>query len=256
MCQYRRMRDETNSGASRLNSQLAQAARDLQDESDTQHTLDRSLAIATQLIPGCDFAGVSIVHRSRPIDTPALTDDIVRRVDQLQYGLQEGPCLDAIWTHETVRSPELAKEQRWPRWAPQVAEMGIASMLCLQLYTSQDTLGALNLLSKQVDAFDDEDVSTATHLAAHLSVALADSQHADSLHSASRIRTTIGQAEGILMERFSLTANHAFDVLSRVSKDRNAKLYQVADELVRTRETPGGESTRADLASPTDPWLL
>jgi GAF domain-containing protein len=235
-----------------LHGQFAQAARDLQGEGDTQHTLDRAVAIATQLITGCDYAGVSIVHADRTIDTPARTAALVAEVDRLQYAVGQGPCLDAIRVAETVSSPDLAQEQRWPRWAPRVAELGITSMLCVRLYTSRDTLGALNLLSKTQDAFDQDDVTTASHLAAHLAVALAESQHAEELHSGALNRTVIGQAEGILMERFLLAPSRAFEVLSRVAQEQGAPLHRVAAELIRTRVTPGGEPTDADLRHPSN----
>jgi GAF domain-containing protein len=238
-----------------LHGQFAQAARDLQGEGDTQHTLDRAVAIATRLIPGCDVAGVSIVHADGTIDTPARTATLVAEVDRLQYAVRQGPCLDAIRVAETVSSPDLTREQRWPLWAPRVAGLGIASMLCVRLYTSRDTLGALNLLSRTRDAFDQDDVTTASHLAAHLAVALAESQHAEELHSGALNRTVIGQAEGILMERFSLTPSGAFEVLSRVAQEHGAALHRVAAELVRTRLTPGGESTDADLRHPSSPWM-
>lgn len=238
-----------------LQGQFAQAARDLQGEGDTQHTLDRAVTIATQLILGCDFAGVSIVHADRTIDTPARTAPIVAEVDRLQYRVGQGPCLDAIRLAETVTSVDLTREERWPRWAPRVAELGIVSMLCVRLYTSRDTLGALNLLSQTPNAFDDDDATTASHLAAHLAVALAESQHADDLHSGALNRTVIGQAEGILMERFSLTSSHSFEVLSRVAQEQGAPLHRVAAQLISTRETPGGESTDSDLRHPRKPPL-
>jgi AmiR/NasT family two-component response regulator len=52
-------------------------------------------------------------------------------------------------------------------------------------------------------------------------------------------RTVIGQAQGILMERFNVDGQQAFSVLRRVSQQHNVKVLRVADELVRTRETPG-----------------
>ena len=222
-----------------LDQQLADTARSLQAETSTQRTLERCVALATELIDGCDYAGVSIVHRRAPIETPAATDPLVLRGDALQYELQEGPCLDAIWNEETVHSPDLAGEQRWPRWAPRVmAELGVGSMLSFQLYTTADTLGALNMYSKRADAFDEDDVNAGILLAAQGAVALAESQQAAQLQNAALNRTIIGQAEGILMERFQITADQAFAVLRRVSQDNNVKLYQVASELVVTREIP------------------
>jgi transcriptional regulator with GAF, ATPase, and Fis domain len=236
--------------SSALNEQLADAARALQAETSTQRTLERCVALATSLIEGCDYAGISFVRRKAPIETPAATDPLVLRGDELQYSLQEGPCLDAIWEHETVHSPNLATEQRWPHWAPKVVEeLGVASMLSFQLYTSQDTLGALNMYSKRVDAFDEDDFNAGMVLAAQGAVALAESQATEQWQNAALNRTIIGQAEGILMERLALTADQAFAVLRRVSQQNNAKLYQVAGELVLTREIPGA-AMRDSATSP------
>lgn len=231
-----------------LNEELANAARALHAEGDTQHLLNRCVALATELIDGCDYAGVSVVHRKAPIDTPAATDPLVVRGDQLQYDLQEGPCLDSIWDSETVHSRNLAEEQRWPRWAPAVMqELGVASMLSFQLYTDQDTLGALNLYSTTVDAFDDDDINAGFLLAAHSAVALAAAHNAEHLQAAAVSRTIIGQAQGILMERFGLTADRAFVVLRRVSQSRQVKLHQVANELVATRVLPAAVVTGSRL---------
>jgi len=253
LCHYRRMAHGDANLV--LLRQFAQAARDLQGEGDTQHTLDRGVSIATELIPFCDYAGVSVVHAEGRIDTPARTSELVVEVDRLQYAVGEGPCLDAIRVAETVTSGDLSTEQRWPRWASRVARLGVASMLCVRLYTSRDTLGALNLLSRTQDGFSEDDATTASHLAAHLAVALAESLHADDLHSAALNRTVIGQAEGILMERFSLPSSRAFEVLSLVAQEQGSPLHRIASELIRTRETPGGEWTSADLRDLPDPPL-
>ena len=198
------------------------------------------MCLATELIPNCHYAGISIVHRNRPIDTPAATHELVRRGDELQYAFGEGPCLDAIWHYDTVISANLAEEERWQRWAPCVAaELNIRSMLALRLFTSTDLVGALNLYSKEVDAFDEDDAYTGTYLAAQIAVAVAETQQSDSLRIAALNRTIIGQAQGILMERYKIDAEEAFNVMRRVSQDNNIKVIRVADELVRTRRTPG-----------------
>ncbi len=212
----------------------------MQEQSGTQLTLERSVALATEILDGCDHAGVSIVHRDGGIDTPAATDDLVRRADRLQYSLNEGPCLDSIWDAETVHSPDLAQDERWPRWAPEVVTTyAVASMLSFQLYTTRNTLGALNLYSDTVNGFDEDDITAGTFLAALVAVALADSQNEDNLQIAGLSRTIIGQAQGILMERFTLDAADAFAVLRRVSQQTNTKLNRVAVDLIATRRTPG-----------------
>ena len=111
-------------------------------------------------------------------------------------------------------------------------------MLCLQLFTAEDTLGALNLYSLREDAFDDASRVEALALAAHVAVALAAARQIGQLRVAIETRTVIGQAEGILMERFDLSAGQAFSALVRVSSVTNRKLSAVATELVTTRRVP------------------
>ena len=114
----------------------------------------------------------------------------------------------------------------------------MGSIVSYRLFTTKDTLGALNLYSRKTNAFDTDDIYNGQALAAHVAVALSASQHVEQLELAISTRTVIGRAEGILMERFDLSADKAFAVLRRVSQRRNVKLNQVAAELVRTRETP------------------
>jgi len=112
-------------------------------------------------------------------------------------------------------------------------------MLCLRLFTSTELVGGLNLYSKEIDAFDEDDAYTGTYLAAHIAVAVAATQQSDGIRIGALNRTIIGQAQGILMERYKIDAEEAFNVMRRVSQDNNIKLIRVADELVRTRRTPG-----------------
>ena len=213
--------------------QLADAARSMQGWSSTQLTLEKVVLVATEIIQGCDLVGISIVH-SDGIDTPVGSDETLNRIDGLQFVLKEGPCFDALHMHEIVHSGDLANDKRWPRWGPMVAkEAGVASIVSYRLYTTRDTLGAMNLY-----AVDADDINNGQALAAHVGVALAASQHAENLETAISHRTTIGRAEGILMERFGIAPAQAFAVLRRVSQRRNVKLNWVAEELVRTRETP------------------
>lgn len=218
--------------------QLADAARSMQGWSSTQLTLEKVVLVATEIIQGCDLVGISIVH-SDGIDTPVGSDEALNRIDGFQFVLKEGPCYDALHLHEIVHSRDLANDTRWPQWGPLVArEAGVASSVSYRLYTTQDTLGAMNLYSTKPDAFDADDIANGQALAAHVGVALAASMNVEHLELAISNRTVIGQAEGILMERFDVPADQAFAVLRRVSQRRNVKLNRVAEELVRTRKTP------------------
>ncbi|QGN32109.1 GAF and ANTAR domain-containing protein [Microlunatus sp. Gsoil 973] len=207
--------------------------------------LDRVAELAVEVIDGCDHAGVSLVHRGK-ITTVAATDEVVVTGDKQQYAFNEGPCLQSLGEHETVSSPQLSTDDRWPRWARWATEhLGIGSILCFQLFTSEHSYGTLNLYSDRVIAFDGHDEAVGLALAAHTAVAIAARQSIEGLSSAVRSRTVIGQAEGILMERYQLSAAQAFAVLVRVSRDENRKLIRIAEELVDTRKTPGTPNSSA-----------
>lgn len=218
--------------------QLADAARSMQGFASTQKTLDQAVLVATEIVEGCDLVGISVVTPDG-IDTPAGNDEALNRIDELQFKMREGPCFDALRLQEIVHSRDLATDQRWPTWGPRVAkEIGVVCILSYRLYTTQVTLGALNLYSRKPDAFDTDDTYNGQALAAHVAMALAAAQHAEQLDMGMSTRTVIGQAEGILMERFDIGADQAFALLRRVSSQRNVKLNRLAEELVRTRVTP------------------
>ena len=127
-------------------------------------------------------AAISIAHRGRRVENLGATTEAVRRGDELQAELGEGPCLDAVWDQEQVVVGDLAGEQRWPRWGPKmVAEFGLKSMLCTQLFTNERQLGALNLYSTELHAFDEEDQEVARLLAVHAAMAVASAQHVEGL---------------------------------------------------------------------------
>lgn len=107
-------------------------------------------------------------------------------------------------------------------------------MLAIQLYVTGRDLGALNLHSTHGDAFGNESEQIGLLFAAHAAVALADVQTDEHLHTALTHRDVVGQAKGILMERYKITAPAAFALLAKTSQDTNTKLYDVADVLTQT----------------------
>jgi GAF domain-containing protein len=139
-----------------------------------------------------------------------------------------------MWQQQTVRVDDLAADPRWPVLGPRAGERGVGSMLCLQLFVHEDTLGALDLLAHKRWAFTDESEHVGLLLASHAAIAVADAQKLEHAATALANRDIIGQAKGILMERFKLTADQAFDVLAKVSQDTNRKLHAVAEDLTRT----------------------
>jgi GAF domain-containing protein len=212
---------------------FASIARSMQGQSSEILTLERAIEVAREVIEGCDHCGITIVKFGESIKTPVASSEVARRGDELQYELDEGPCLDATRMQQTTRSDDLLNESRWPNWAPRVSkELGVRSMLSLQLFTTGDNLGALNLYSETPNGFDEQDQSTALALAAHVAIALSTSQNIENGRTDLVNGALIGRAQGLLMERFSINAQQAFLLLHRISRESNTELLDVARELV------------------------
>jgi GAF domain-containing protein len=225
---------ESNSYA----EEFAELALDLHDVT-VEETVEKVLEFTLKAI-GCDFAGVVFVHNKHHIETAAATDPIVAKLDAMQMELGEGPDVSVLEDRLSAIVSDTRTETRWPNWAQRVNEVGLRSLLSVRMYTDDETIGTLNAYSRQPDAFDVDDQAVAHVLARHAAVALRTARKIENLWLAVDARKRIGQAQGILMERFDLTADQAFAVLLRYSQDNNVKLREVADRLVDTRVLPPG----------------
>jgi GAF domain-containing protein len=201
--------------------------------------MELAVTLAAEVVDGAEDAAISLVQRSHTVDTPAATTERARRVEQIQYELKMGPCLSAIWEEEVVSCPDLEVEDRWGEWAPRVVqETEIRSMLSFRMFTHKDRVGALSLYSTHPHAFTGADVDSGISLAAHTAIALATAKHEEHLGIAMDAWSLIGQATGIVMDRYDIDAVRAFAVLKRISQHTNVKLHEVAVELIRTRSLP------------------
>jgi GAF domain-containing protein len=130
-----------------------------------------------------------------------------------------------------------------------VAKLGLRSVLSIHLFTDRRVLGALNLYYETKDDFSDDEIEVAKVVAAHASVALAKIRSERDLWRAIDSRHLIGQAQGVLMERFKISSEKSFSVLRRYSQQHNIKLHEVAGTLVRTGKLPGDD---IDPGGPVD----
>ncbi|MFJ7217406.1 GAF and ANTAR domain-containing protein [Amycolatopsis sp. NPDC098790] len=214
---------------------LGEIARTLQAEPDVDTTLAAIVKAAVDHIDGAAHAGISLAERGGQIRTVAPTDDLVTRIDQLQYRTREGPSVNAIAEHEIFRADDLATEARWPTFAPAAAEAGIRSMLSYRLFTTDTTLGALNLYSTEQFAFSEQTAHDGRMFATHAAIALAAASTEANLRMAVEHRDTIGMAKGLLMQAHDVDPVHAFRMLVEASQHSNMKLHQVAAWLVEHR---------------------
>jgi GAF domain-containing protein len=227
----------------KLASALTEVARTLGTKRSVQETVQAIVLSSVATIPGAEYAGISLVRRRRTIETVAHSDEFVRRADLLQYEIGEGPCLDAAWNQDIYRVEDLSVEDRWPRFCPRAAELGVRSILAFRLYVIGDDMGALNLYSRRPGAFDEQSEQVGRLFAAQAAVALAGSQREQRLAEAIQTRDLIGQAKGMLMERHGISGEQAFLMLVETSQRANIKLRDVAEYLVNDREQRTSRST-------------
>lgn len=233
--------DHTSHGVAQ---QLSEMARALEAEPTADEVLEAIVAAAVANVPGAQYAGITLVSKRGVLTTPAATDDLVCRIDQVQYTAQQGPCLSSAREHVTVRADDLSTDDRWPEFASQAARIGVRSMLCVQLFVRDDSLGALNMYAQGTEAFDPESEDIGLLLAAHAAVALVGVEREGNLRTALGTRDTIGQAKGVLMERHKIGANAAFQLLIRASQESNRKLSAIAEMVATTGQDLTEENIR------------
>jgi GAF domain-containing protein len=219
---------------------MGRIARTLQEgHGDVERTLRSITTAAVRTVPGAEFASISFVT-GRQVHPRGSTSDRAAAIDGLQSELDQGPCLDALRDHATVRVDDFATEQRWPRFAAEASRRGAGSLLSFQLFTDGTNLGALNLYATAPRAFGADSETVGQIFASHAAVALSAARQEENLLHALDGRDLIGQAKGILMERYRLTAAQAFELLVRASTHTNRKLFDIADELTTTGAMPEG----------------
>lgn len=214
---------------------FAEAVREAASRRSPAEALAAVIGMAVTSGPG-EAASITL-RTGQDLESVAYSNDLILRADQLQYELGEGPCLDAVWTDGIFVVPDIVADGRWPRWAPAAAELGVGSTLAVHLFTDA-ALGALNLYSLHPRDYSPSEVEAAKVIAAHASVILAFTRNELNLWQALDSRNVIGQAQGILMMRYGLTAERAFEVLRRYSQQHNLKLAAVAEHVTITRTLP------------------
>jgi GAF domain-containing protein len=246
--------DPTPDIASMSDSALAEGARRVADNPDVQKALQAVVDLAMTSC-NCQGASVTLVRADGGAETTATSSALVEEADDLQYAYDEGPCLRAAEQGGAYLIVNTATDPRWPTWGPAVANLGLRSVLSIHLFTDHRVLGALNLYYETHDDFSDDEIEVAKVVAAHASVALAKVRSERDLWRAIDSRHLIGQAQGMLMERFKLSPEKSFAVLRRYSQQHNIKLRDVAGGLITTGRLPAEMPELPDPDGPMEPSI-
>jgi GAF domain-containing protein len=186
-----------------------------------------------------DQTAITVIRSRDRLETIAPTDPLAEQLDRLQSEVGEGPCYGDSGPGQTLTAPNLAEDERWPRWAAKATRLGIASLLATALTSVEGRrIGCITSYWTRRRGFTQDDIAFMAIFARHAALALAKSWNQAGLNTALDSRKLIGQAQGILMERHGLDEARAFEVLRRYSQDHNIKLRDVAAHLIETRQLP------------------
>jgi hypothetical protein len=225
-------------------AELAAMVADLQERpsADVDTALGELTDSASRGVPGAKYAGITVVGRGNKVRNAAATHPYVATLDDVQGREGEGPCVSAAWEHDVVRIDDAAEEQRWPRYcASALALTSIRSVLSFRVFHHQHESAALNFFADRSGAFTNESVELGFIYATHTALAWKLLRRDAQFRSALASRDVIGQAKGMLMERFEIDAVQAFDLLKRLSQDSNTPLHEVAGRVTSSGRHATGE---------------
>jgi hypothetical protein len=213
-----------------------------------EHSLDSVLStvttLASRVLPGEPVISVTIIADGRP-STVAFSGQLALDLDREQYRLRAGPCVSAASTGEPAELVDTRQAAEWLEFARFAADRGCGSVLSFPLPVRERVSGALNVYAWQFTVHDPRTRDLVARFADYAVVPVSNMylyesavERAEHLAAALDSRAVIDQAKGVLMERFKLTPDQAFQALTRVSMESNTKVREVAERFVATGELP------------------
>ncbi|MDO3635308.1 ANTAR domain-containing protein [Mycolicibacterium arseniciresistens] len=227
-------------GAEGTHLRIAEIVQELHGRSDTdsEAVLAELVEHAAVEIPGAQYAGITVTRDARHIDTPAASHKWPMMLDEIQQRHSEGPCLTAAWDEKTILVDDLEQDDRFPLYRRDVLEQTpIRTIMSFQLFIADETMGALNVYAEEPGVFGVETRDIGVAFAAHSSVAWNSARREDQFKRALASRDIIGQAKGMVMERYGVDAVQAFALLRKLSQDANVPLAKIAEDLIETART-------------------
>ena len=223
------------SGVIREVAELVQTLQ--QQDTDLDTVLGELTQSAASAMPGAQYVGITVASRNGKVRTASATDRYPVLLDEIQQRHEQGPCLSAAWEHHVIQIDDMQLENRWPAYCQGVVnETPIRSVISFQLFADHHEMGALNFYAEQPHAFDEEAAEMGLILATHTALAWNLVRRDEQFRSALASRDIIGQAKGMIMERFKIDAVQAFELLKRLSQSSNTPLAAVARQLVDSED--------------------
>lgn len=188
---------------------------------------------------GIAGSGVSLADGDRIVFATASPQRITV-LEQTQEGSQAGPCVEAHRSGEIVAVADVtATSERWPALTRAAAEVGIKAVAGIPMHLNGTRLGALNLYDDRLHDWSEEELQTASLLAAIATAYIANASRldeardtAEQLQEALSSRIVIEQAKGILAGERKISVDEAFRLLRNHARSNQASLHSVAEAVV------------------------
>jgi len=236
------MNDDTSPNAVRepqLLQAFVQMADTLVDDYDVVDVLHELVEHCLQLLPAA-AAGIMLSDQRGNLQVLASSTEQARLLELFQLQNDEGPCLDCVRTREPILVADLSEERaRWPRFAPQALREGFPAVHAVPLRLRRETIGALNLFGREPGVLGERDLQVARALADIATIGILQERAirrgevlTEQLQTALNSRVAIEQAKGALAQAGNLDMDQAFAVLRFYARKNNARLSEVARQIV------------------------
>ncbi len=191
------------------------------------------------MVPGAQYAGVTVAQRRRRSETAAATHRYPVLLDDIQNRCRQGPGLSAVALQESIRVDDLVSDDRWPLYREEaLKQTPIRSILSLGMFSEGGTSATVSFYAERANAFDDESVDVALIFATHTGLVWNMMRRDQQFRSALASRDVIGQAKGRMIERFNIDDDQAFAMLKLMSQNSNTPIAQVAQRVVEGQVCP------------------
>ena len=227
----------TGGGPDPLNA-FAELARIVVDAEPADQTLRRIAELAKETLGGVKDVSITVVENGRAqsvVFTGALAVDL----DERQYKVGFGPCLDAAKSGQTIVVDTQESDTPYREFAQVANRAGVRHVISVGMPLDQRSIGGLNIYSTADDSVSEAVLEHAQMFAGYAAVTVANiTSHANAINEAAHLRramesrAVIEQAKGIIMARDKCTAEEAFDMLTRISQQQNIKLRDLAQVIV------------------------
>ncbi|SHG49633.1 GAF domain-containing protein [Jatrophihabitans endophyticus] len=206
--------------------------------SDRLHVGGALLGGGAALFPQADAVGVVHIAGGGRADTSCADCSRTAATNREQHHLREGAWLDCAKTRTVIRSTDRRRDVRWTAWAEARDVFTGASVLALPLVGRRGLVGVLTAYAERPAAFDDEDEDLLVAVSRGLGAALDAVLMEHNLRIALESRGQVARAVGILMERFRIGEQDAFDRIRVASQRTHVKVRDVAEQVELTGEDP------------------